>query len=125
MPKKTRIIRLKSLKNQRIIADQCSVAERFFVRMQGLIGKNSLKSGAGMLFPKCNSIHMWFMKFPIDIVFLKEIDQETYEVSSIRKSAPAWSLLPYFDYRANSTLELPEGCIEKFDVQPGDQICIS
>ncbi len=46
------------------------VAERFHARLRGLLGRASLPDGAGMLLRPCRSIHMWFMRFPIDAAFL-------------------------------------------------------
>jgi len=45
-------------------------AETFFDRLVGLIGRKNLESGHGLLIAPCNSIHMLFMRFPIDAIFI-------------------------------------------------------
>ena len=122
-------VQVKSLKNLGLIADKCFVAERFFSRLRGLIGKSGLESGHGVLFPKCNNIHMWFMKFPIDVVFIrleKKADGNVIrKVSSVHESVQPWRLLPLMDIRGSETLELPEGTIRQHAISTGDELCIN
>ena len=116
----TRQVKVMSLKNQTLIADKCKVAESFVDRLRGLIGRASLQEGEGMLFPKCNDIHMWFMSIPIDVVFLEE-----GRVTSFRRSLKPWRPLPVRDGRASDTLELPVGTIDRCAIGIGDELCIS
>ena len=119
-------IRVQSLINQQVIADKCYVAERFFARLRGLIGTRDFVPGEGMLFPRCNNIHMWFMSIPIDVVFLKRGDQgQTLSVTSAHAGVRPWRVLPLFDVRASDTLELPAGTIKRCNIHAGDQICLS
>ena len=124
-----RVIKIKSLKNQALIADKCVVAESFLARLQGLIGKRELTPGEAMLFPRCNDIHMWFMTIPIDVVFLTRAPSagggEHFVVSSVRENVRPWKLLPVMDLRASETLEMAAGSVAKFDLRPGDQLCTS
>ena len=117
------------LRNQALIADKCFVAECFLDRLRGLIGKDKLASGQGMLFPRCNNIHMWFMKFPIDVVFLRAEKRPdgtaAWKVSSARENVKPWRLFPLMDWRASETLELPAGTVRKCAISAGDEICIS
>lgn len=113
-------VRLINLKDQRIISDQCVVAVSFFTRLRGWIGKTRASSGEGILFPKCSSIHMWFMSIPIDVVFLGE----RRVVTSVHRSVRPWRVLPLADGRAHDALELPEGTIERLGIAPGDELCI-
>ncbi|MEI7880862.1 MAG: DUF192 domain-containing protein, partial [bacterium] len=46
------------------------VADTFWKRSIGLMGKPGLKAGQGLLLSPCGSIHTCFMRFPIDIIFL-------------------------------------------------------
>lgn len=66
-------IRLNCLKiycDSREIADRVSLADTFFTRFKGLMGKKSLAAGEGLLLLDCPSIHCFFMKMPIDAVYL-------------------------------------------------------
>ena len=50
------------------------VATSMWSRMRGLLGRRSLDEGAGLLIDPCSSIHMFFMRFPIDVVYLNKED---------------------------------------------------
>lgn len=58
--------------NNKLIADQVAIADDFLHRFIGLMGKNNIRKGEGLLLRKCSSIHCFFMKFPIDAVYLTE-----------------------------------------------------
>jgi len=118
-----------NLKNNEIIAEKCVVADSFFVRLKGLIGKKELKQGDGMLFPSCNSIHMWFMRFSIDVIFAIERksseNQRLLVVNSIHSNVPAWKILPLSDLSATHTIEVPSGVAQALSLTKGDTLCIS
>lgn len=122
---KGRMIRIRSLKNQAVIADKCFVATRFFDRLRGLIGKKAMPSGEAMLFPSCNDIHMWFMSMPIDVVFLRALNRERtrWTVTSVRRGVRPWKALPLRDGKASDTLELPVGTIDQHVIATGDELC--
>jgi uncharacterized membrane protein (UPF0127 family) len=52
-----------------VVCARCEIADRPLARMRGLLGRSSLAPGEGMLFRPAGSIHMFFMRFPIDAVF--------------------------------------------------------
>src|SRR5689334_21896871 len=91
---KAKSIQIKSLKNQSLVADKCIVAESFFRRLKGLIGRKSLKEGEGLLITRCKDIHMWFMRVPIDVVFLRTEGNEKgtplFRVTSVREQLQPW-----------------------------------
>ncbi len=122
-------VKVKSLRNQEFIADKCFVAESYFDRLIGLIGKSCLKVGQGVLFPKCQSVHTWFMSIPIDIVFLSKKKRGGGEalqiVTSVHSRVKPWKLLPLFDLRAHDVLELPAGSVERHKIKDSDELCIS
>lgn len=109
------------LNNQGAIADKCFVAERFLERLKGLIGKARLEPGEAMYFPRCNSVHMWFMRTAIDIIFL----DRNKKVTSVHSNVRPWKFLPVSDFSAKDTLELPPGRAAEFGIRPGDQLCLS
>ena len=121
---KPRQIRVQSLKNQAVIADKCNVAESFFTRLRGLIGTRSLATGQGVFFPRNNSIHMWFMSIPIDVIFVKRLSENTVRVTSVHENLRPWKWLPVMDGKATDTLELPVGTIARLRIDEGDQLCI-
>lgn len=80
---------------------EAEVAESFFERARGLIGRQSLPPKRGMLILKCNCIHTFFMSFPIDATFL---DAEDRVVKVVRDIAP-WRLWVWGGWRARKVLE--------------------
>lgn len=77
------------------------VARTFAERARGLIGTKSLPPGEGMLILKCNAIHTFFMRFPIDATFL---DKNNDIVKVVRNIRP-WRLLVWGGWRAVKVLE--------------------
>lgn len=123
------MIRIQSVKNQKQIADTCVVANSFLSRFKGLMGKTGLSEGQGLLLDPCNDIHMWFMKIPLDVVFLIPVrstgSSSLLKVTSVREHLKPWRLLPVGDAKASLTLELPVGTIRRCEIEVGDELCIS
>jgi len=71
---------------------------------------------------------MWFMKIPIDVVFLKPVVEDTtgevFRVTSFRKNLHPWKLWPVRDGKAVATLELPVDSINRCTIEIGDKVCI-
>ena len=57
-------------KDGEVVVSQVILAETLPARLRGLLGRAALAEGTGMLIRPCRSIHMWFMRFPIDAAFL-------------------------------------------------------
>lgn len=60
------------LLNGQVLASKVKVADNFTSRFKGLMGKKSLADGEGLLLINCPSIHCFFMKLPIDAVYLSK-----------------------------------------------------
>lgn len=107
---------LNSTKHQEL-ASRLSIAESIFSRMKGLLGRNSLNNGEGLLIRPCKGIHTFGMKFPIDAVFLNKNNR----VIAISKN-----ILPNRMTRlylgASSVIEVPAGTLEKTATLAGDQL---
>jgi uncharacterized membrane protein (UPF0127 family) len=56
--------------NQTALAERAEVADRFFPRLRGLLGRQRLLSGEGLILLPCKSVHTLGMKFPIDVLFV-------------------------------------------------------
>jgi len=91
----------------------------------GLMGRPSLDPGAG-LWLTGNGIHMMFMRFPIDAVFVGHRDADgVCQVISIHRGLRAWVGLVPLVRRAHGVLELPVGAIERTGTQVGDSLRLS
>ena len=61
-----------------IVCERCTVAATPLSRMKGLLGRRDLPPGDGLLLRPASSIHMLFMRFAIDAVFLdKRLDTQS------------------------------------------------
>ena len=77
------------------------VARSWLSRTRGLIGTRHLPSGEGLLIMRCNCIHTFFMKFPIDATFLDRHDNVVRIVRGIRP----WCPFVWGGWRATKVLE--------------------
>ena len=102
----------------RVVCAHCLVADRPFTRMKGLLGRRCLEDGEGLVIRPTFSIQTWFMRFPIDAVFL---DQDFVVVDVVPELA-AWRTATR--RTARSVLELRAGECEKIRLKPGDRLRI-
>ena len=84
-----------------VLGVKAEVAETFAARARGLIGREPPARGEGLLIPRCNCIHTFFMSYAIDAVFL---DSEGRVVKTVRNIRP-WRILVWGGFRARSVLE--------------------
>ena len=91
----------------------------------GLMGRASLQPGHGLWLPGTNGIHMMFMRFAIDAVFVgKPAADGSRSVVALRRRLPAWRGLVPFVRGANGCLELSVGTIDASATQIGDTVLI-
>ena len=89
------------------------------------MGRSTLADGDGLWLPDSNGIHMMFMKFPIDAVFLGKPaakDAAVRPVVSVHAELRAWTGLVPFVRGAHGVLELPVGTIEASGTAIGDLV---
>ena len=89
------------MRRTNVLGVDAEVAERFTERLRGLIGRDGLEHGRGMLIVRCNCIHTFFMRFPIDATFL---DRQGNVVKTVRNIRP-WRPWVWGGWRAASVLE--------------------
>jgi uncharacterized membrane protein (UPF0127 family) len=58
------------LKDGATVVETVELAVSFWDRLTGLLGRRSLAAGRALLIHPCSSIHTFFMRFPLDVVFL-------------------------------------------------------
>ena len=83
--------------------------------------RESLPAGASLVIDPCTSIHMFFMRFPIDVLYL---DREN-RVVRIQEGLKPWRVGPLHTNGARYVIELPEGTIARTGTHVGDQIRIT
>jgi uncharacterized membrane protein (UPF0127 family) len=100
----------------RVVCERCMVADRALTRLRGLLGRRTLPPGEGILLRPAPSIHTWFMRFPIDAVFLGP----ELEVLAVRPELPAWRIAASRGARA--VLELAAGEAGRRGLEAGAQL---
>ena len=106
-----------NLTKQTVPARCAHYAAGFGERLSGLIGKRFSASMDGMVFDRCNAIHTFFMRYPIDVIFA----DEKYQVLKTVPAFPPWR--PFLACKnAFYVIELPAGTLESTATAPGDQL---
>jgi len=103
-----------------VLAEQLEMPGTMFGRGLGLMFRRTLPPGRGMWLIPCNGIHMMFMNFPIDAVFLDRSER----VKKVYRRLPAWWGIVLLEWGAHSVLELPPDSTAGIDLVRGDQIVI-
>ncbi len=102
-----------------VLAHRARRARTFFDRGRGLMFSPPLPGGAGLVIDPCNSIHMFFMRYPLDIVFLDRQGRVVFMYEGIKP----WRVGRVVR-GARMAVELPEGTIAASHTQPGDEIAL-
>jgi uncharacterized membrane protein (UPF0127 family) len=109
--------RVTNLTRNTVLADRAARADTFFSRFKGLMGVTELPLGDGLQIEPCRSIHTFFMRIPIDAVFL----DESLKVVDVCHAMPPWKVSRVY-FGARSVLELPAGTAAASGTQPGDAL---
>jgi uncharacterized membrane protein (UPF0127 family) len=103
-----------------ILANKVQTADTPVKRMVGLLGRKSLSQGEALIIKPCNSVHTFFMRFPIDVLF---VDKNNLVVKTINNIVP-FRISP-ISFRSKFVIELPVGTIQATKTFPGDQLIIN
>jgi uncharacterized protein len=99
-----------------VLCERCEIPESAFGRARGLLGRGSFEPGTGMLIDRAGSVHMFFMRFPIDVVF---VDRNRKVVRIVRELRP-WRVAGA--RKAVAALELPVGAVDEAGLEKGDSL---
>ena len=102
--------------DEAVVCERCLVADRPFARMRGLLGRRTLPVGEGVLLRPASSVHTFFMRFPIDVVFLDGDGR----VVRVAERVPPWRMVAARASRA--VLELPAGEAGRRVIRAGDRL---
>ncbi len=124
MPDATRP-RARNLTRKTVLATDVEVAAGLWGKFKGLMGRATLPDGSGLWLPDSNGIHMMFMRFAIDALFLGRAEADgARPVVSVHERLPAWRGLVLLVRGAKGVLELPVGTIETTSTAVGDRIAL-
>jgi uncharacterized membrane protein (UPF0127 family) len=114
--------RARNLDRSTTLADRRETAGSLWAKFMGLMGRPSLPAGDGLWLPASNGIHMMFMRFPIDAVFVSKPGADGIRtVRSVHRGLRAWTGLVPLVRGADGVLELPVGTIDASDTAVGDR----
>jgi uncharacterized protein len=103
-----------------VLATKIEHGVSFWARFMGLMGRAELAAGQALWLPG-NGIHMFFMRFPIDAVFLaKPSPDGSRRVVSVHRAVRPWVGIVPFVRGAHGVLELPVGAVDASGTVPGD-----
>lgn len=103
-----------------LVCDRARIADTFLTRLVGLLGKECLRQGEGLLIIPSSGVHTWGMAFPIDIVAL----DENYRITKTCPDTGPWRI-GGLGLSTRSILELPAGQIRRSQTVVGDVLSIT
>lgn len=102
---------------QTVLGEAIEVAQTASQKVKGLLGRECLEDGQGLLFKGAGSLHTLFMRFPIDIVYA----DKKGKVVKLAPSVGPFKLVAA-PLRCYYALELPAGAISQSDTRVGDYL---
>jgi protein-S-isoprenylcysteine O-methyltransferase Ste14/uncharacterized membrane protein (UPF0127 family) len=103
-----------------VVAEHLRSAHTHWARLRGLLGTSGLAPGEGLWIRPCRQVHMFGMRYPIDVVFLDERLDVVHTIPAL----PPWATSPRVR-AATSVLELPAGTLARIGLRPGARLLIA
>lgn len=111
-------LRITNLTRDTVLGDRIDIADTSAKRRTGLLKHTGLAEGEGLWIVPCESVHTFFMKFSIDLVYV----DKARKVRKVRHAVKPWRMSACF--RAHSILELPAGAAERTGTRAGDELIV-
>lgn len=96
---------------------EVEIAESFKQKLLGLITYKKLGRNRVMLIENCRSIHTFFMRFPIDVIFVDKNDT----IVKLKENLKSYRFL-IANSKAKNVYEASNGFIKRFNLKIGDNI---
>ena len=113
---KVKCVKVCNVTRNAVLGEKVRLAESLAARAIGLLATPSLQPGEGLWLKPCTSVHSFFMRYPIDIVFL----DADHTVLSCQTLTP-WRFSRWFS-KSRSVIELPAGTVQRSVTSAGDRI---
>ena len=114
-----RVFQLRNARNGQVVARTLIPAFNSDARRKGLLGRDSLPEGAAMIIAPTNAIHTFWMRFAIDVVFVRR----NGVVVKVHERLSPWRAA--IGVRAYAAIELPTGTARRTDVRVGDVMSLT
>ncbi len=102
-----------------VVVTDLAVAANLWQRTAGLLAMPPLRAGEGLLLKPCAGVHTWFMRYPIDLIFLDKHGKVLRTVENLQPFRIAGPLL-----RARTVVEMAPGTLRHVSVKPGDILSV-
>jgi uncharacterized protein len=109
-------LQVRNVTRDTVLGEKVEVAGSGESRRKGLLGRDGLAEGEGLWIVPCESVHTFFMRFAIDLVYL----DRQHRVRKVRSAVGPWRMSACLS--AHSILELPAGVVHSTGTQKGDQL---
>jgi uncharacterized protein len=116
-----RTVRIENRTRGSTIAENAKVARSMLARARGLMFVKDLPSGSGLVIDPCSSIHMFWMRIPLDVLYVDKHDH----VVRVQRSIKPWRIGPLRTPGAKYVIELPVGAINRSNTEVGDQLVMA
>lgn len=100
------------------LASEAKLANTHWTRLAGLMGRKTLPDGHALVIEPCSSVHMMFMRFPIDVVY---VDREWQVVKTAEHLRP-YTGISFGGRGARRAIELPAGAVSRSGTSKGDAL---
>lgn len=102
----------------RVVADRLEPAFDSASRKQGLLGRTSLEPGRAIVIAPCSAVHTFFMRFPIDVLFVARGGR----VTKVSPAVKPWRIAASLN--AFATVELAAGTVERLGLSQSDTLLV-
>ncbi len=99
------------------VVNQIFHANTFFTRLKGLMGTKELRLDSGLLLEPCDSVHTWYMKYAIDVIYINK-ENNVLHVEHSMKPNKWGKKIP----GAVKVLEVNGGLAKAMGLAPGNEI---
>jgi uncharacterized protein len=110
-----RLLRVVNARRDRELGSRIRLADGWLARLRGMLARPAPRPGEGLLLTPCSSVHMYGMRFPLDVAFL---DGRGAVVAMYPELAPGSRTR--WHRNAAHALELSAGALEKSGTSIGD-----
>jgi hypothetical protein len=105
-----------NLRTTAVLATSTELAADRRSRRRGLLGRERLEQTAALMLVPCNAVHTWFMRFPIDLLFVDRAGRVLKACTDVRP----WAIRACA--AAKGVVELPSGVVVRSGTRVGDTI---
>jgi len=103
-----------------VLADRLRRADTHWTRLRGILGTRGLEPGEGLWIRPCNQVHMFGMRYPIDVVFLDDAGRVLRTVEALRPNRVSPRVKA-----ATNVLELPAGTVARTGLADGASVVVT